>query len=224
MIQECLQWAKEAYVRHDSGTKIEENKFCLHDTNTDAQAFVIQEEDRTVISFRGTTTITDWMHDFKIWRRRIPYLKNAWIHSGFMEQYNALRESVLDKIQPNKPVICTGHSLGGALATVATLDIVLNKNCVNAVSCCTFGSPRVGSVFFKKLFNKHVKTSTRCVFKKDPITFTPFPVRFRHVKGVHYFNDDGVVKGETKNSSRCCIGCQVGHHSLDMYQTGINNL
>lgn len=46
-----------------------------------------------------------------------------------------------DKLQ-GKPLFITGHSLGGALATVAARDLV-HKGGIAA--CYTFGSPRVGN-------------------------------------------------------------------------------
>jgi len=230
IVSECAYWSKDAYtLKLASVLPDDEHCYYLHDPGTDAQAFVIQETERTIVAFRGSTTTVDWLHDFQIWRKSARYLKNAWVHAGFLKQYDTLRDQILSKIQRDKPIICCGHSLGGALSTIAALDLSLNSNKNTAkplhVTCCTFGSPRVGSAFFRTLFDKHVNCSKRCVFKKDPITFTPLPIRFRHVAGVQYFDENGLLSKESKESQsdecRCLVGCSAGHHSLDMYILGI---
>ena len=219
VVLSCVKWSRYAYnIKLSSVQSSDRGVFYLSDSDTDAQAVVIQEPTRTIVAFRGSTTPTDWMHDFKIWRKRVKYLNNAWVHTGFVQQYEALREGILGKIQGNKPVICCGHSLGGALSTIAALDLSLKRM---HVTCCTFGSPRVGSAYFRRLFDKHVKTSTRCVFKNDPITFTPFPLRFSHVGGVCYFDDVGLYT-HNKQKCRCLLGCSPGHHSLDNYLSAVS--
>ena len=66
------------------------------------------------------------------------------MHSGYMEAFDWVREDV-DSVLGNLPhdqLIITGHSLGGALAIVATR--LLASDVVGA--CYTFGAPPVGAV------------------------------------------------------------------------------
>ena len=51
-------------------------------------------------------------------------------------------------------LVVTGHSLGGAMATLFAMDLVVNEG-VSDVSLVTFGSPRVGNAAFSDFVNKH---------------------------------------------------------------------
>ena len=206
IVYNCSKWAQNAYNETIEGAT------SIHDAETDAQAFVIPFTDKIVIAFRGTTTLTDWMHDFKIFRTKVDYLGNTLVHRGFMKQYNSIRQQILESVPAGIPVVCCGHSLGGALATVAALDLALQRE--DQVTCCTFGSPRVGSSKFVKLFNREVAISYRCVYKKDPITFTPLPIRFRHVRGGVHFTEDNI---DYEPASVNCCGCWVDHHNMREY-------
>uniref|UniRef100_A0A7S2W9E6 Fungal lipase-type domain-containing protein n=1 Tax=Mucochytrium quahogii TaxID=96639 RepID=A0A7S2W9E6_9STRA len=114
----------------------------------------------------------------------------AKVHEGFHKAYYNVREEILEcvkefAVSSGKPpgcqlraVCCTGHSLGGALATLAAFDIaLLIGNIVQryrvAVSCTTFGSPRVGNFVFAKRFNALISTCHRFVNAKDFIPKTP---------------------------------------------------
>ena len=68
----------------------------------------------------------------------------------------------------------TGHSMGGALAHIAALDLhELFCRRVTRISLITFGSPRVGNAAFAALLEKHVKRSIRFVNKKDAVPGQP---------------------------------------------------
>lgn len=71
-------------------------------------------------------------------------------HAGFMSAHNAVADSLysaLRKRPAEVPVILTGHSFGGALATLAAA--VLQKTGLRSVqSIYTFGEPRLGDRTF----------------------------------------------------------------------------
>lgn len=61
----------------------------------------------------------------------------------------------LDLQHPPAAVIAAGHSLGGAQATLAALDIVHELQIPREHLCVyTFGAPRVGNHMFATLYNK----------------------------------------------------------------------
>ena len=70
------------------------------------------------------------------------------VHPGFWKAFSVVKKDLLDIINApeNKdlPLYITGHSLGGALAVVATY--VLDSDRIAA--CYTFGGPRVGNLQF----------------------------------------------------------------------------
>jgi predicted lipase len=83
-----------------------------------------------------------------------PHLHNASVHSGFYGAYRSLQDQIFPvlreqlQLYPDAELALTGHSLGGALATVALPQIVfeLNVSLPKNISLYTFGSPRVGDV------------------------------------------------------------------------------
>lgn len=77
-------------------------------------------------------------------------------------------------------LIVTGYSLGGALATLSSLDL---QNKYNKVSdMYNYGCPRVGDKDFAKYFNDKIKEAYRVVHNRDIVPHVPPTfLRFRHV-------------------------------------------
>ena len=65
------------------------------------------------------------------------------IHEGFYDAFVVVRSEIEKDLKRNSdlPLYITGHSLGGALATVATRFIASDS----VGACYTFGGPRVGN-------------------------------------------------------------------------------
>lgn len=89
-------------------------------------------------------------------------------------------------------IIFTGHSLGGALATLSSLYFKC-KYPEAEISCITFGSPRAGCSEFAKLFNDNIEESYRFVNDNDPVPCVPLAWRFKHVKGCKWLYQDKVM-------------------------------
>lgn len=113
-----------------------------------AAAFVLDE--RAWIAFRGTDPmeVSDWIFDFSV----LPCY-----HVGFRRAWLALQSGILDwaaTVGPEvKSFALTGHSLGGALATLAAGTFAdHDMGWLEAV--ITFGSPRVGSPWFTQHYNR----------------------------------------------------------------------
>lgn len=114
--------------------------------NAGTQAMLVENKEYMVLAFRGTET--DSLDDIKA-DARASIRKcetQGMIHSGFYFAYQAVRMEIEQTLQKpsyrNKPLYITGHSLGGALATVATKFIYHDGG---LAACYTFGSPRVGN-------------------------------------------------------------------------------
>lgn len=88
------------------------------------------------------------------------------IHAGFgviyqsftYVQVNTQQQYTLEQVLSNMPkAVVTGHSLGGALATLLTLDIALNDSLQTVVTAAySFASPMVGNPDFVNCFNAQV--------------------------------------------------------------------
>ena len=130
-----------------------------HAQHTLAFATYDPDQDMIVIAFRGSNGM-----DYKNWYTNFhgaPISFNelefpgAKIHEGFYTAYSAIRDQVRNTARkllsehPTAKFLITGHSLGGALATLAGADIkIYLKNSATKVYLYTLGSPRVGNPEF----------------------------------------------------------------------------
>ncbi|MCB0195573.1 MAG: lipase family protein [Anaerolineae bacterium] len=155
---------------------------------TDTQGLFGEAHGNTyVVAFRGSeeTGIADWITDLKFIPMVYPYGKpndkSMTVHSGFMGAYNSVREAVQKAVKStkHKQVVFVGHSLGGALASLAALDTAYNIP-GKEISCYTYGSPKVGNDNFVKAYNKLVPNTYRCVNGRDMVPSAP-PGAFGHV-------------------------------------------
>jgi len=154
-------------------------------TIVDTQAFIVSIAQCAVLAFRGTESLQDLITDFLLAKSicvrwlRVPELK---VHKGFCAAYSVVRPRVISAIRLLKPgqVYLTGHSLGGALATIAALDINLEFPGIQ-VTMYNFGSPRVGNPVFARLYDRNVADSHRVVHSGDFVTKTPPGSKANHI-------------------------------------------
>ena len=159
------------------------------------------ELDTLFIAFRSTSTVLDYIYDLDIRLYPWPYkcheckkkytpisqLFNVRLHNGFLSKYHHIRDVLhefLDSYKHSK-IVFTGHSLGGALAQIAALDIAMTFHTRNSV--VTFGSPKVGTRTFATMLEKYVSIY-RIAHPKDIVTSLPFHPRYFHAgnnKKVH---------------------------------------
>lgn len=94
---------------------------------------------------------------------------------------------------PEKPwhLYITGHSLGGALATLLTKDLSVAKFIKErgvSLTMYNYGSPRVGNGVFAEEYNRNVHDSWRVVNHRDIIPTVPRLMGYRHVCCPVYLN------------------------------------
>ena len=135
------------------------------------QAILISTDKFITLAFRGTeaTSIKDIKSDAKATTTKCDSGGN--IHSGFKGAFEEVAievQSTLDQEEfANKPLFITGHSLGGALATIAAKKLAHSGG---IASCYTFGSPRVGG----EEWISNIKTPLyRVVNAADCVTMMP---------------------------------------------------
>lgn len=137
------------------------------------------------IVFRGTKTMDEWKKDLQA--SQVPWpIDGCQIHKGFNAVYQVNRTELLSTINTVKPsfIAFTGHSLGAAIATLASLDMAITKLDVSSkMVSYVFASPRVGNVDFAALVNKHV-VLFRIVNSADLVNDIPFPIH-PNVRGKH---------------------------------------
>lgn len=156
-----------------------------------------------VAAIRGTVTIWEWIHDasFLMVPSPIPGVM-GFTEDGFTAIYKSLRTGsapastcAIDAIKnhlangPAKSVTVCGHSLGGALATLLTVDVARNTTCKSPVSY-TFASPRTGDHLFASAYNASISASYRIVNRQDLVPQLPsiLPLPYEHVNTKYELN------------------------------------
>ena len=102
-----------------------------------------QLEGHTFVVFRGTEYLADWLSNGNITVGSSNTGKS--VHKGFMTAFQSMVPQLRDfigKLSAGSQVHCIGHSLGGALATIAAEWLSVEKGIQPKLY--TFGSPRVG--------------------------------------------------------------------------------
>lgn len=150
---------------------------------TDTQAMLIEfggTSPFAVLAFRGTEQKPqDLITDLEIGLHALGKNKVE-IHEGFTEALDSVWFKIEKELDALKcPVYFTGHSLGAALATLATARR-LPQNQPKAVY--TFGSPRVGNSAFVATLNSIATSIHRVVDDEDIVaTLPPAGPCFDHV-------------------------------------------
>lgn len=145
---------------------------------TDKQDGEIEEQ--LFISFRATTTVEDVETNLKT--NLVDMGNIGKVHEGFYTRFNTCHKSELKDIIKNtkaKLIVFTGHSLGGALATVAALYFSL-ANPEKKIGCITFGAPKVGNTRLKSYFIKHVLLARRYVNARDWVPLVHLGIGYVH--------------------------------------------
>jgi triacylglycerol lipase len=158
--------------------------------------FLAQCQNKIYLILRGTQTSNEWVKDFTINLEPCIFTDHGKVHEGFQRTYSLIRSDInesLSTISAKLPIYVAGHSLGAALATLASLDIELStKNRVSAL--ITYGSPRVGDDTFVKAFNMHFHNrSFRIVNTSDIVTSIPLPIPIVGAVGGYFSHVDTPV-------------------------------
>jgi hypothetical protein len=106
---------------------------------------------------------------------------------------------------PSALVKTTGHSLGAALATLASMSLV--KAGIPVAQMIHFGSPRVGNENFAKFVDNKLPMVMRHTHNKDIVPHNPpemFPFGYRHISGEIFEDKDGQYHECEGNEDKSC--------------------
>lgn len=131
--------------------------------NLDVSGIYKIENRNLIICFEGSRGILDWIFNFMF--KAVVVVGDKKIHKGFVEQFEVIKDEVTEIIKKNRSkfdtIYFTGHSLGGALASVAShyckKEITPNKRVIHV----SFGSPKVGNKEFAERYDELVDISLR---------------------------------------------------------------
>lgn len=163
------------------------------------QSFLARGEGVAVLAFRGTEKkLEDWVTDakFKLVDGAASGVPGQ-VHDGFTEalaNVAARLDGLVAQLKTRRVLLhLTGHSLGGALATLAALHFGRNPAACPVHTVHTFGSPRVGDAAFVQDFDQHYRgRSYRFVNDEDLVTRVPTRAQgYEHVGEFIYIDEAG---------------------------------
>ena len=204
----------------------------------DTQAFVCRCKRALLISFRGTEVvqIKDWFTDLMAISVPAPAGVGR-IHKGFAcglaAVWPQLSQAVAEEYDGRSPIWITGHSLGGALATLAAAQLRFNAR-LPVQGLYTFGQPRVGDREFTKFLRLAMPGRVvRFINNKDIVPQVPAPgmlLKYWHGEREARFSAEGQLilditwwarmrsqwKGTAKDVRRLGLD-SLTDHSMDRY-------
>ncbi|KAK9813803.1 hypothetical protein WJX73_010334 [Symbiochloris irregularis] len=216
----------------------------------DTKCIMAWNRDTIVLAFRGTASLSNVLADLQAWtthmdahlpHKLLTMRASPAVHNGFLKSWRAndLHLQVLDMVKDivknslevsgeHVKIYLTGHSLGGALATLAAHD--LRKGIPELSSadiiCYTFGAPRTGNHAFAKEYNKTVPDTWGLINDQDAVArggkfLTLFKRPGQRVIINHY--GDLIVRPGFAEASfqRVLFGSNVRHHFLASYRQSL---
>uniref|UniRef100_A0AAF5PUP3 Fungal lipase-type domain-containing protein n=1 Tax=Wuchereria bancrofti TaxID=6293 RepID=A0AAF5PUP3_WUCBA len=167
-----------------------------------------------IIVFRGTTTTKQLIVEgWQSMRSKKNFFNIGMVNRYFLQ--------ALDKTWPNmEPLLMnplfksyqvkfTGHSLGGAIASLAATRTVIQRlRTGNQIKLITFGQPRTGDYQFATYHNTYIPFSFRLVHHLDLVPHLP-PCE----KDANYRN-------EKNDKSKPCLTGKIGspyHHGIEIW-------
>jgi len=208
-----------------------EVQYFKENVESDIQVGITRDDSskRFTVVFRGSESFTDWMYDLNI----CPHLmsRDVIVHSGFYKQlhdggvYNDICTTLKTalRIYPTYAVCTTGHSLGGALATLFAYEYTTEYK--QYVTIISFGSPKVGNEAFKRSFsNSPYLKHYRVAVSSD--TITALPPFYHHVGILITLSDNKIQVQEEVPWYRHTVfySWRFWTHSIHTYNTFLNPL
>jgi len=157
------------------------------------QGLVIFYENIAFIAFRGSEKkLNDWLANVNTRKVKSPYVPGN-VHSGFLKAFDAivpdkskdddfeqkpvsLFEEVIEQLRSTEAIWLTGHSLGGAIASIGASYLHHRGFPDSRIYIYTFGAPRVGDAEYRKSINNmFTYRYWRFLHNHDIVPDVPFP-------------------------------------------------
>ncbi|KAI8924484.1 Alpha/Beta hydrolase protein [Entophlyctis helioformis] len=177
---------------------------------------VVTVNDRTkqiVVIFRGSSTADDWISNFNLaldfpdWFENrsmgdgssLAIPRSVKFHKGFSVDYERTRSAIQPAIakaaaeNPTYRIAIVGHSSGGALATLAAVDLanLFGTKLASRTTVYTYGQPRTGNKDFANWYSTIPFAGTyRLTQQQDPVVHLPpsWIGSYRHIKQEFHIN------------------------------------
>ncbi|KAI1444830.1 alpha/beta-hydrolase [Annulohypoxylon stygium] len=195
---------------------------------TDIQGYIASDDTNKLIvaSFRGSSSIRNWIADLSFILVDCDLVKGCLTHAGFLTAYKEIASDVSAALktavaaQPTYKIIFTGHSLGGAVATIAA---GYARKQGYAADLYTYGSPRVGNDAFVGFVTNQTGSEYRVTHLDDPVPrLPPIILDYRHTSPEYWLSDGTAnTTSYAAKDIKVCAGfantdCNAGTGGLDV--------
>ena len=140
--------------------------------------FVAADDEAIYVVFRGTQTITEWLDNVQFPQKIFDLVTDGGkTHQGFTAVYESINDAVVTTVNELLDsdtyitLYVTGHSLGGALAVLAALE--LRERTALEPIMYNFAAPRVGDPAFRQRYRDAISNSWRTVNTHDIVPTLP---------------------------------------------------
>jgi hypothetical protein len=179
------------------------------------QAYAMSMADAVVLAFRGTQVDDFWssLIDFTtdVQFLPVPDSHGDLVHAGFLLALHEVWEPLITHLrgeqeQSPRPFWITGHSLGGALATVAA-NLCCDDPSLRLHGVYTYGSPRVGDSGFGSRIRVPV---FRFRNDADLVPHLPPGPPFRHVGRLQFIDGGGHLHSDVTPAAELMMDVGAG--------------
>ncbi|KAL6074280.1 putative zinc finger protein on ecdysone puffs [Balamuthia mandrillaris] len=220
----CLAYEKADFVKH---VVLDiwgwDEMLYVRSKYTDSQAFLMKKGNVMLVAFCGTKSLKNWGTNLAFRPFRLPkksrHVGGFLVHYGFTKAFLSLmypfRTFLMDSVaqageDEEIKIYLTGHSLGGALATLGYAhlmlsdDVSLQDRGFHVEALYTFGQPAVGSKAFKVAINTSLCGSAyyRFTNNKDPVPLLPGPPYSQCGCRIYIQQDQTLVLAESESALR----------------------
>lgn len=169
---------------------------------TGTQGLILEHADHRVLAFRGTepSEFVDIQTDLKkalvAFPKELLDASEVRVHQGFVEALAGVWPAVIDALRAGdsgRPLILTGHSLGGGLAVLAAYALSRQKVPFNVRGVYTYGQPRAGDGAFAESYDRLFRLRHwRVVNNRDVVPrLAPRSMGYAHTGRVLYLDANG---------------------------------
>lgn len=173
-----------------------------------------------VLAFRGTQDMEDVFTDLNLAQIQCTAIDQGCglVHAGFMDLYNRYSSQIKGLVDASdkKPLVIVGYSLGGALATLAALELSVERPATPIHALITLASPRVGDGKFVSDVYTHVHARVFARVFQVGMGQTDIITELPQGNFVH------AGRGLAVDCSRMDATCtSVGMHFIASYETSL---